>query len=162
MKKLLLIIIFIISSHFLFANAGTPLMWFGMLHLILLNGLIGVVESWILRKMQIKHTFEMIVVANYVSMFFGMYFIAPFVVELFGYPEFWKTQEYLFFYKNEFSVFFLGLFVAFISTLIIEFPFYAFITTKENRKQTIKGLLLANVITYVVMTFFYYQTVTMD
>jgi|GEM_PF-5402240 len=69
---------------FCFANAGSPMMYFGILHCAILNAVIGVAESLILRRFQLPNRMWLVIVANYVSACIGLYFIAPYFSTLAG------------------------------------------------------------------------------
>ena len=153
-KKYLLSLIFIIVTQNLFANAGSPMLMFSFFHLILVNALIGYFESRILSRLSIDNKIGWIIIANYISMFFGMYFIAPYFTELIGYEDFFGNNTYYGYYNL--NMFFIGMTISFIASLIIEFPFYYFGISKTKRNQTFKGLLIANVITNILMTSIYY------
>ena len=60
------------------ADAGTPLLWAGMLHLVVLNFFIGLLEASVLAKMfhlpKLK-TNAVIIAANYFSMVAGLLLI---------------------------------------------------------------------------------------
>ena len=56
-----------------FANAGSPMMWFGILHSLILNAFIGWTESVIIDKFKIPNRTWLIIIGNYVSMFIGLY-----------------------------------------------------------------------------------------
>ena len=154
MKKCLFIFIFFAAAQYLFANAGSPMVWFSFFHLIVINAIIGFSESWILKKMSITNKAGWIVSANYLSMFFGMYFIVPILTTYIGYNDFWGMN--VSYGQYNLNGFFLGMCIAYISTLLIEFPFYYFGITREKRSKTIKGLVIANIITYLIMTSVYY------
>lgn len=153
-KKFVLIIVSIILTENLYANAGSPMMWFSFLHLILINAIIGFVESKILLRLEISNKIGWIIASNYVSMFFGMYFIAPYFTGLIGYEDFFGNQTNYGSYNL--YMFFIGMAIAFLATLIIEFPFYYLGIIKENRKKIFKGLIIANLITYFAMTMIYF------
>ncbi len=44
---------------------------------------------------------------------------------------------------------------SFLASLIIEFPFFYFGIKKEYRSKTLKGLLIANLISYIVISLIY-------
>src|SRR2546423_14153188 len=69
-----LIILFLLISSPARADAGTPLMWAGMLHLLVLNAAIGILESWVSGKL-VKSDWRRIgipiTLGNYFSMIAG-------------------------------------------------------------------------------------------
>ncbi len=75
-----------------FANAGSPMMWFGLLHSLILNSVIGIYESRYLEKIEISNRMWLIIVGNYFSMFIGLYYIAPYFSKVSGNIDFWGGQ----------------------------------------------------------------------
>ena len=76
-RFLIIVFFLILFPTMAFANAGSPMMWFGMFHSLVLNAVIGVTESEIIRKFKIPNRTWLIVVANYVSILIGLNYIAP-------------------------------------------------------------------------------------
>ena len=136
-------------------DAGSPMMWFGLFHLLIGNFLIGVFETIVAKrhyKLQVRYRW--IILANYLSMFFGMYFIAPWASGLAGNTDFWGGQTAYGEYKL--YGFFIGLSVSFVVTLIIETPFYAIVKGKRPSFLTIlKVSFFANVASYIGMIIVY-------
>lgn len=148
----------IIAPTTVFANAGSPMMWFSFLHLLILNAVIGLVESLIFSRHKIEHRTWMIILANYVSMFVGLEFIAPYFSTIAGNHDFWGGQTNYGDYKL--NGFLAGMGTAFIATLIIEFPFFYFATKdKSKRSEIINPYLIANFSTNLVMFIIYYMIV---
>lgn len=153
-----LIFLLILLPTMVFANAGSPMMWFSFLHLLILNAVIGLVESLIFSRHKIEHRTWMIILANYVSMFVGLEFIAPYFSTLAGNHDFWGGQTNYGAYKL--NGFLAGMGTAFIATLIIEFPFFYFATKdKSKRREIINPYLIANFSTNLVMFIIYYMIV---
>ena len=137
------------------ANAGSPMMWFGILHLLLLNAIIGTVESGIISKFKMPNRMALVIIANYVSMFIGLYFIAPHFSTMTGNHDFWGGKTRL----GEYHVkgFVVGMISAYIATLIIELPFVYFaVKEKLQRKKVFLPFLVANTVTNVAMILIYY------
>jgi hypothetical protein len=145
----------ILNFNAVLANAGSPMMWFGLLHLLILNAVIGLVESLILSKHKIEHRTWMIVLANYVSMLIGLEFIAPYFSALAGNDDFWGGQtSYGAYHLNGFLT---GMVTALAATLIIEFPFFFFATkSTTNRSEIINPYLIANLSTNVAIFIIYF------
>lgn len=138
-----------------FANAGSPMMWFGLLHLFILNALIGWAESAIVCKFGIRNRTWLIIIANYISMFVGLYYIAPYFSEMGGNHDFWGGITRYGSYKL--IGFTIGMLVSFLATLVIELPLFVLaIKNKEQRKQIVKPFLIANLCTNVAMTLIYF------
>ena len=79
-----------------------------------------------------------------------------------------EQKQYIANVKNEIDkymcnydlkMFFIGMLIAFIATLIIEFPFYYLGISKTQRSKTFKGLIISNSITYFLMTLIYFLIV---
>ncbi len=136
------------------ANAGSPMMWFGILHSLVLNLLIGIYESEYLEKKEIPNKMWLIVIGNYFSMIVGLYFIAPYFSSITGNIDFWggKTR----FGDYNLTGFIFGMLASFISTLILEFPFYYLsVKNKTKRKNGVGKYIFANTISNTVMFLIY-------
>lgn len=155
MKKYKYILLIFLCPIVLLANAGSPMMWFGMFHLLILNLVIGVSESLYLKQRGISNRMWLIIIANYVSMIIGLFFIAPYFSSLSGNLDFWGGQttggEYVL------SGFIVGMITSFLATLLIEFPFYYFsLKAKYEKTNIVKKYIEANLITNVIMFIFYF------
>ncbi|GGG04464.1 hypothetical protein [Pontibacter amylolyticus] len=138
------------NLNLILLNAGSPMMWFGLFHLLIINAAIGVVESRLLIRLKVENRTWLIVLANYVSMVAGLFFIAPLTAEWLGNTDFWgNTTSYG---NYQMQGFFFGMGMAFIATVILELPLFA-VALRE--KQTLKKLSLitlkVNGITYILM-----------
>ena len=134
------------------------MMWFGMLHLLILNLIIGLIESFIIKYFKLNHRTWMIVLSNYVSMFVGLYIIAPYFSELSGNRDFWGGQTSLGNYPLK--GFFVGMVASYFATLILEFPLYYFsIKNTIERKKIFLPFLISNTITNIIMILIYYMIV---
>lgn len=152
----LIFCIFLLLPNLVLANAGSPMMWFGFLHLVWINAVIGIYESKILTsKFDIQNKKWLIILANYISMFIGLYYIAPHFSGLTGNTDFWGGKTRLGEYKL--GGFLIGMTISFIATLIIEFPFYL-LSLKQKIKDwsIIKPFLYANFITNIIMFIIYF------
>lgn len=138
-----------------FANAGSPMMWFGILHSLILNAFIGWTESSILDNYKIPNRTWLIIIGNYISMFIGLYYIAPHFSTITGNSDFWGGKTRLGDY--ELTGFSAGMVSSYFATLVIEFPFF-FLAVKDKlqRRQLFFSFLIANTITNVVMTIIYF------
>lgn len=159
LKRCSLVFLFVINTKLLFADAGSVLLFFGIFHLIVLNAFIGIGESFILRAMRIKNSMLWIIAGNYISMLLGMLIISPYFIKLFGYPDFFFGEGRQFHYhltgNYYLLVYFITMFISFIASLIIEFPFFYYGIKMEYRSKAIKGLLIANLITYIIISLIY-------
>ena len=142
-----------------FANAGSPMMWFGILHSLILNALIGWTESAILDRFKIPNRTWLIIIGNYVSMFVGLYFIAPHFSTIAGNSDFWGGQTSLGYY--ELTGFLAGMVSSYFATLVIEFPFfYLAVKDKSQRRQILFPFFVANTITNIILTIIYFWIVS--
>ncbi|MPQ48233.1 hypothetical protein GCQ56_14615 [Marinifilum sp. N1E240] len=148
------LLLFLIPSV-VFANAGSPMMWFGLLHILILNAFIGIIESAIIKKFGFENKDWKIIVGNYVSMIIGLYYIAPYFSKAFGNNDFWGGQTYYGHY--DLNGFVAGMIISYFATLIIEYPFsYWALKNKEKTQKFTKAFLIANTITNVVMFLIYF------
>lgn len=131
------------------------MMWFGLFHLLFINAAIGLIESRILIKLKIENRTWLIVLANYVSMVAGLFFIAPFTAKWLGNTDFWGNITS---YGNyQMQGFFFGMGMAFIATMILELPLFAMsLREKQNFKKLFTLTLKANGITYILMLLIYF------
>jgi len=141
-----------------FANAGSPMMWFGILHSLILNAYIGWIESKIIDSSKIPNRTWLIIIGNYVSMFIGLYYIAPHFSTISGNQDFWGGQTRYGDYKLK--GFIVGMVTSFLATLIIEIPFfYLAVKDKLQRRQIFIPFLVANSMTNIIMTIIYFWIV---
>ena len=161
-KKLFqLIILAITIPKLALANAGSPMMWFGILHLLILNAIIGTVESGIVSKFKIPNKTSVVILANYVSMFVGFYFIAPHFSSISGNYDFWGGKTRL----GEYHVkgFVVGLISAYFTTLIIELPLvYYAVIEKVQRREILIPFIVANTATNTAMIVIYYLIIIIN
>ena len=153
--KLKITLILTLLPTLVFANAGSPMMWFGLLHSLILNSLIGIYESRYLEKKEISNRMWLIVIGNYFSMFIGLYYIAPYFSTISGNIDFWGGNTS--YGEYELNGFIFGMLASFIATLILELPFYLLsVKEKEKRKKGIWTYIEANTITNVVLFLIYF------
>lgn len=137
------------------ANAGSPMMWFGILHSLILNSLIGIYESNYLEKREISNRMWLIIIGNYFSMFIGLYFIAPYFSSITGNIDFWGGNTR--YGDYELNGFIFGMLASFVATLMLELPFY-YLSVKEKTKRKIGAwkFIEANAISNTVMFLIYF------
>lgn len=158
MKNLPLILLAIAIPTIVFANAGSPMMWFGILHSLILNAIIGWTESFIVTKLKVPNRTWLIIVANYASMFIGLNYIAPHFSTIYGNHDFWggKTN----YGDYGLTGFFYGMLTSYFATLIIELPFFLLaVKDKAKRSKIILPFFVANTLTNIVMLLLYYWIV---
>ncbi|MGG5207980.1 hypothetical protein ACQWU4_03470 [Chryseobacterium sp. MIQD13] len=149
----------LLVPNFLLANAGSPMLWFSFLHLIWINFVIGTFESkFLLDKFNIQNRKWLIIAANYISMFAGYYYIAPYFSLLNGYNDFWGMKSRV--GEYELGGFFIGFLCSFTATLIIEFPFYWFsLKAKLKGWELLRPFLAVNLLTNILMLLIYFAIV---
>lgn len=140
------------------ANAGSPMMWFGILHCLVLNSVIGIYESNYLNKREVSNRMWLIIIGNYFSMFVGLLFIAPYFSSITGNIDFWGGNTR--YGDYELNGFVFGMVASFVATLILEFPFYYLsVKDKRKRKTGIWKFIEANAISNTVMFLVYFMIV---
>lgn len=140
------------------ANAGSPMMWFGMLHSLILNSVIGFFESSYLENREISNSMWIIIIGNYFSMFIGLWYIAPYFSSITGNGDFWGGRTR--YGDYELNGFIFGMLASFIATLLLEFPFfYLSVKDKMKRKKGTWVYLEANTRSNVIMFIIYLMIV---
>lgn len=127
------------------ANAGTPLMWTGVLHLFIGNAVIGTIEGFLLSRLfntSRSKSINVLVVANYASAWVGMLLILD---RLSSIPTITIENVHVW----------LWLFVsfAFVLTLFIEYPFFWFLLRKQQKsvQKALKATLIIHGISYLLL-----------
>lgn len=143
---------FFLSGPITLANAGTALMWAGIFHLFIGNTIIGTLEGLLLAwffKCSRWRSILVLVIANYVSAWVGFFFIGSFKV-------FFTTTITL---ENVLAWNFLFIVLAFLVTVLIEWPFFRFALGTRPRAflQAAKATLLVHVISYTLLIMWYWQ-----
>ncbi|MFZ1519035.1 MAG: hypothetical protein WAU11_09685 [Ignavibacteriaceae bacterium] len=153
MKKTFIIIsIFLIFYTNAYANAGTPLIWAGLFHLLFGNFFIGGIETFLLIKKEriykIAYVLIIIICANYASMYVG-WVLSSAVDNYFVEDSFNPSNiEYLW------QTIFLYISLTFTS-FIVEYPFYFWVLKNKNYLNVLKITLLINSLS-AVLIFLYY------
>lgn len=133
-----------------FADAGTPLMWAGILHLVIGNAFIGIAEGLLLAKVfklkKLKTAFVMIA-ANYFSAWVGDVFLGGFIVS--------HLHADL---NNGWRWFWIMVVVTYFMTLVLEWPFVAFCFrgTDGCLRKSLKGNFIVQTASYVVLFGWYW------
>ncbi len=148
---MLLILALVLFPSTASANTGTPLMWASMLHLVLGNAIIGLIEGlllgWIFKCSKWKSVL-ILIVANYASAWAGGFFVAGYLASL---PDITIQTIQLWL-----LVFVL---VAFVITLLIEFPFFWFaLRFREHPlRRAIKATLVIHGVSYALLFGWYWM-----
>ena len=131
-------------------NALTPVTFIAAYQLIIGNLILGLIESFLIIKLfKQKVSFPIIIAANYVSAIAGFliscYFLDSTQLNLIRSYENGTFPKSILAYTG----------IAFVVTLLIEFPFYYVGIKTKNKtklpvKYVVKILLVINVISYIV------------
>lgn len=132
------------------ADAGTPLMWAGILHMVFGNAIIGIFEGLILAwvfKLRKWICILVMISANYFS---------AWCCELFLNYQITKLLPFNLY--NAWHWIWVMVFVTFLITLIFEWPFVFFCFRKEQNKlkKSVQGNLLVNSLSYVLLFSWYW------
>lgn len=132
------------------ADAGTPLMWAGMLHMVFGNAIIGIFEGLILAwifKLRKGICILVMIPANYFSAWAGELFLNYQIVKVLPFNLY-----------NAWHWIWIMVFVTFLITLILEWPFVFFCLRKEKDrfKKSLKGNLVVNSLSYVLLFSWYW------
>ena len=141
------------------ADAGTPLIWAGMLHLVVFNFLIGLLEASVLAKVfhlpKLK-TNAAIIAANYFSMIAGLLLIRAA----------WTPLERLLpgqapLYKGAALLLLLGL-GSWMASVVLEWPFCAWtlrtsglLTSHSPWRTSLRASVIAQTASYALLVPFY-------
>jgi len=133
------------------ADAGTPLMWAGMLHLAFGNAVIGVLEGLLLAKFcKLKNgqCVGVMILANYFSSWGGGLFLAGTLASHLSLNLY-----------NAWFWFWIMVGITFLLTLILEWPFVFFCLRRQpgRFKKSLGGNLLVNSISYVLLFGWYWM-----
>lgn len=133
------------------ANAGTPLMWASMLHLVFGNAIIGLVEGLFLGsifKCSKGKSVLILIIANYVSACAGGYFVAGYLPSLAD-----VTIQNIQYWFLVFVV------VAFVITLLIEFPFFwlALRSPEYSFRRVLVATLVIHAVSYALLFGWYWM-----
>jgi hypothetical protein len=145
LKRLLVLFGFIASARCASANAGTPLMWAEMFHLVFGNALIGLGEGLLLARLcslPRGKTVLAMILANYVSAWLGALFIGGAMV-----------QSLPMDLNNGRSWFWCMVGVTYAMTLVIEWPFvgWSLRGTQQWFKRSMRSSLIVQSASYVIL-----------
>lgn len=133
------------------ANAGTPLIWASILHLLFGNALIGVFEGFLLHgvfKIPKSKTIPLLIAANYASAWVGGLLVTRYFASLAD-----LTIENI---QWSFWCFVL---IAFVLTLLIELPFFRFALRNAERpwRQSMIATVAIHSISYALLLSWYWN-----
>lgn len=148
-KKRVIITLLLLAPLSVFANAGTPLMWAGILHLVLGNLVLGAIEGVLLAivfKKPKAYCILVMIAANYASAWFAGLPLANWA----------KASDNLDLYNAEAFVWKMAAF-AFAATLLVEWPFIALCLRKMPGwlGKSLIGNLVIHVCSYGLLALWY-------
>ena len=134
------------------ANAGTPLMWLGALHLVIINLVIAGVEALILKiiaRIRFGRALFASLIANFASALVGLFLLLPrasqSLEDASGIPLDAANAHMLRF-----------VLLAFLTTLAVEAPIVYLVTRKKARpRRLLVAFLLAQLATYAALLWIY-------
>jgi hypothetical protein len=134
----------VLATNPMLANAGTPFLFTGVLHLLLGNVFVGGIEGLFVRKVfKVPADYGFIIMGNFASMFVGYVVAGMFVGPIYG-------------AVGESSVatipFLMGL--MFIASVFIEWPFFGWALKEKVRslsKTTLKYTFYAQCVSYAML-----------
>ncbi len=132
------------------ANAGTPLMWASMIHLVIGNAFIGILEGTLLAKIfslkKVK-TVGIIILANYFSAWLGGLFLGQAIVKHLPIDL-----------NNAWFYFWLMVFITYCITLLLEFPFVVFCLRGDSKwlSKSLWGSLAIQSVSYTIIFGWYW------
>jgi hypothetical protein len=132
------------------ANAGTPLMLAGMLHLVFGNLFIGMLEGYLLAKffgLLKGKTIGILILANYFSAWVGGLFLRGAIVRALPLDL-----------NNAWFFFWAMVVLTYLITLLLEFPFVAVAFRRDPRwlSKSIRGSLIIQTISYTLLFGWYW------
>lgn len=136
------------------ANAGTALIWAGLLHLLIGNLIIGIGEAFILRRWFGSERWRsrtLMILGNYFSMLVGLVFIVSWLAGWFREDLYTLRSTHLLLYA-----------LAFVVSLVLEWPFvYGALQPEAGRlKRSIVASLVVQTISNVLVLLWYLPSTT--
>jgi hypothetical protein len=135
------------------ADGLTAVFGFQLLHLIVGNLLIGVIETIYLQaRFSLKANMILIIAGNYVSMLCG-FVVASYLTKLFGFENFNGDTSNV---KDYHIALVLGIFISFLVTLIVELPFYKWAIKNSSWKFAFQKEIEPNILTNILVLIVYF------
>lgn len=150
MLLLLLVGVVALIPRIASANAGTPLMWAGMLHLLFGNALIGFGEGLLIAfvfKRPKTRCVGLMIAANYFSAWVGGWTLTGGLAARLD----WNLY-------NAWQLFWLFVVAAYLMTILLELPFIALCFWRQDKwfRRSFKASLLAQTVSYVFLFGWYW------
>jgi hypothetical protein len=139
----------------LLADAGTPLMWATLFHLVIGNFFIGILEALIVRaffKVKGRSLFVRLIVANYASSIAGMVLISV------GSDQLTRWVGGPLPVYHVYRILIALALLSFLVTILVEWPFYwlAFAPQAARWKRSLDATLVANAASYFLLVAWYW------
>ncbi|MCX7010691.1 MAG: hypothetical protein NTY53_26175 [Kiritimatiellaeota bacterium] len=133
------------------ANAGTPLMWVGMLHLVFGNAFVGVLEGFLLAAffgLRKGRSIGLLILANYFSAWVGGLFLSGSIAHALPLDL-----------NNAWFLFWVMVVITYLFTLVLEFPFVSLAFRGDPRwlSKSVRGSLIIQTISYVLLFGWYWM-----
>jgi hypothetical protein len=149
--SLLVFIVLVAFPYSALANAGTPLMWAGMLHLVFGNALIGVFEGLLIARLfslPKRKTVLVMIGANYFSAWAGGVFLNGKIAD-------WLHPDI----NNGWRWFWIMVALTYLLTLLLEWPFVAFCFRRAENwlPKSIRANVLAQSASYALLFGWYWM-----
>ncbi len=138
--------VFFIFPGAAFADAGTPLMWLEIAHLLVGNAMIGVLEGFVIArifKVKALRSILIMVLANYASMIAGCAGVAAIVYFLKSFITLYSIGILLIFF----------LIISFLLSIVLEWPFCYWILKRQVdvKKKAWRASVIAQFFSYVII-----------
>ncbi|MFH1692393.1 MAG: hypothetical protein ABIC68_07540 [Candidatus Omnitrophota bacterium] len=135
--------VFLVSPCIASADAGTPLMWAGVFHLLIGNALIGILEGFIISrvfKVKAIRSILIMALANYFSMIAGFAILSLITTSLESFITLYSIKMFL-------AVF---LIISFMLSVVLEWPFCCWILRKQTdiKRKAWRASLIVQTISY--------------
>jgi len=133
------------------ANAGTPLMWFGLFYLAIGNAILGVIEGLLVSRwfgVGKGKSIALLIAANYLSSWIGAWLLLDHIV-----PQVGPTIETIGFW------FWIFVLLAIAFTLLIEFPFHRLVLQGRTRPwySALASTGAVHLLTYPLILFLFWS-----
>jgi len=143
-RTIIFLTLLIFSPYAVCANVGSPILWATGFQLYIGNAIIGVLEGWLLAKVfrlpRIK-CMGVLVLANYFSAWIGMFIV--------GMLRYIYTPDIY----NAVRLTLILVFITYVCTLVLEWPFVAFCFRGKSHwfRRSVLASLLVQTLSYLIL-----------
>ncbi len=151
-NRLFLIVLLLLIPEILFANAGTTLVLAAWFHLIFVNLIIGIYESFLLHKKEEnirKSSLVFIIIANYFSLICG--FVLTYYISKKMNLDLMKPENEVVYIFQNIILFIILFFVSIFS----ELPFFKLSLKNKTWRQSLNFSFKINLRTNIIVVIFY-------